>query len=98
MALVEHELYHAAQETDASGAPKFSRSTGRPVFVIRGQDVEEFVGVVVATGQMPQASVQSSTLQTGHQRSPKRRSHMRAAPANLGSPSPDHSPSRTRCR
>lgn len=46
MALVEHELYHAAQETDAFGAPKFSRSTGRPVFTIRGHDVEEFVGVV----------------------------------------------------
>lgn len=46
MALVEHELYHAAQDVDAFGAPKFSRSTGRPVFVIRGHDVEEFVGVV----------------------------------------------------
>ncbi|MHC2419731.1 hypothetical protein ACVMB2_003641 [Sinorhizobium meliloti] len=46
MALVEHELYHAAQETDAFGAPKFGRSTGRPVFTIRGHDVEEFVGVV----------------------------------------------------
>ncbi|RVJ93092.1 putative metallopeptidase [Sinorhizobium meliloti] len=46
MALVEHELYHAAQETDAFGAPKFSRSTGAPVFTIRGHDVEEFVGVV----------------------------------------------------
>jgi hypothetical protein len=46
MALIEHELYHAAQETDAFGAPKFSRSTGRPVFTIRGHDVEEFVGVV----------------------------------------------------
>ena len=46
MALVEHELYHAAQDVDAFGAPKFSRSTGRPVFVIRDHDVEEFVGVV----------------------------------------------------
>ncbi|MHA4731196.1 putative metallopeptidase [Ensifer adhaerens] len=46
MALVEHELYHAAQDVDAFGAPKFSKSTGRPVFVIRGHDVEEFVGVV----------------------------------------------------
>ncbi|WP_322886064.1 putative metallopeptidase (plasmid) [Sinorhizobium medicae] len=32
MGLVKHGLYHAAQETDAFGAPKFSRSTGRPVF------------------------------------------------------------------
>ncbi|MQV46648.1 putative metallopeptidase [Sinorhizobium medicae] len=46
MALVEHELYHSAQETDAFGAPKFSPSTGLPVFTIRGHDVEEFVGVV----------------------------------------------------
>ncbi|ASJ61546.1 hypothetical protein SMB554_20520 (plasmid) [Sinorhizobium meliloti] len=46
MALVEHELNHAAQATDAFGAPKFSRSTGRPVFTIRGHDGEEFVGVV----------------------------------------------------
>lgn len=45
-ALIEHELYHAAQDVDAFGAPKFSKSTGRPVFVIRGHDVEEFVGVV----------------------------------------------------
>ncbi|WP_029620631.1 putative metallopeptidase [Pseudorhizobium marinum] len=46
MALVEHELYHAAQDVDAFGAPKFSKSTGAPVFTIRGHDVEQFVGVV----------------------------------------------------
>lgn len=46
MALVEHELYHAAQERDAFGAPKFSRMTGLPVFTIMGHDVEQFVGVV----------------------------------------------------
>lgn len=45
-ALLEHELYHCAQDRDAYGAPKFSKSTGRPVFTIRGHDVEEFVGVV----------------------------------------------------
>lgn len=45
-ALVEHELYHCAQQRDAFGAPKFSKSTGRPVFELRGHDVEEFVGVV----------------------------------------------------
>lgn len=45
-ALIEHELYHAAQERDAFGAPKFSKSTGRPVFTLRSHDVEEFVGVV----------------------------------------------------
>lgn len=45
-ALVEHELYHAAQETDPFGAPKFRKSTGLPVFTLREHDVEEFVGVV----------------------------------------------------
>lgn len=44
--LIEHELYHCAQDRDTYGAPKFNQSTGRPSFVIRGHDVEEFVGVV----------------------------------------------------
>jgi hypothetical protein len=46
MALVEHELYHAAQDKDDFGQPKFSKSTGLPVFTVRGHDVEQFVGVV----------------------------------------------------
>lgn len=45
MALVEHELYHAGQELDAFGSPKFDRQ-GNPVFGMRSHDVEEFVGVV----------------------------------------------------
>ncbi|PWJ88389.1 hypothetical protein C8D77_111112 [Mesorhizobium loti] len=45
MALVEHETYHAGQERDAFGAPKF-RKSGLPAFAIRGHDVEEFIGVV----------------------------------------------------
>lgn len=45
-ALIEHELYHCAQDKDAFGAPRFSKSTGLPVYVMRGHDVEEFVGVV----------------------------------------------------
>lgn len=45
-ALVEHELYHCAQETDEFGAPKFKRDTGLPAFTLRGHDVEEFIGVV----------------------------------------------------
>lgn len=48
--LVEHELYHAGQAKDAFGAPRFSKSTGRPIFEIRGHDVEEFVGVVARYG------------------------------------------------
>jgi len=46
MALVEHELYHAGQERDVFGAPRFSKQTGKPIYGIRGHDVEEFVGVV----------------------------------------------------
>lgn len=45
-ALIEHELYHCAQDRDEFGAPRFSKQTGRPVFAMRGHDIEEFVGVV----------------------------------------------------
>ncbi len=44
-ALVEHELYHCAQDIDQYGAPKFTQD-GRPKFAIRGHDVEECTGVV----------------------------------------------------
>lgn len=44
-ALLEHELYHISQATDAFGAPKFNKE-GQPVLKLRGHDVEEFVGVV----------------------------------------------------
>ncbi|MFI7782645.1 hypothetical protein EN46_01960 [Citrobacter amalonaticus] len=45
-ALLEHELYHIAQERDEYGAPKFYRETGKPKLCLRGHDVEEFIGVV----------------------------------------------------
>ena len=45
-ALIEHELYHCAQQHDEFNSPKFSRDTGLPLFTMRGHDVEEFVGVV----------------------------------------------------
>jgi len=44
-ALLEHELYHAGQEIDEFGLPKFTQ-LGEPKFGIKGHDVEEFVGVV----------------------------------------------------
>lgn len=44
-ALVEHELYHAAQERDEFGSPAFTKD-GMPKLMIKGHDVEEFVGVV----------------------------------------------------
>jgi hypothetical protein len=46
MALLEHELYHAAQKRGEEGDPMFNRETGKPVWAIRGHDVEQFVGVV----------------------------------------------------
>lgn len=49
-ALIEHELYHCAQQVDAFGFPKFHRETGDPIWGIRGHDVEEFVGVVARYG------------------------------------------------
>jgi hypothetical protein len=45
-ALLEHELYHIAQDKDEFGAPKFYRDTGKPKLCMRGHDVEEFTGVV----------------------------------------------------
>lgn len=45
-ALIEHELYHIAQEEDEFGAPKFYRDSGLPKLCMRGHDVEEFTGVV----------------------------------------------------
>lgn len=45
-ALIEHELFHASQATDKFGAPAFNKQTGKPIWAIRGHDVEEFVGVV----------------------------------------------------
>ncbi len=48
--LVEHELYHCAQALDDFGSPRFSKDTGDPIFVIKGHDVEEFIGVVERYG------------------------------------------------
>ncbi|MDX4947166.1 putative metallopeptidase [Providencia manganoxydans] len=44
-ALVEHELYHIAQDIDEFGTPKFTQE-GMPKLRLRGHDVEEFIGVV----------------------------------------------------
>lgn len=45
----EHELFHCGQKLDEFGFPKF-RKDGRPVFSIRGHDVEEFVGIMKRYG------------------------------------------------
>lgn len=44
-AVPDHELYHCGQKLDDFGLPKFSKTTGKPVFGLRGHDVEEFVGI-----------------------------------------------------
>lgn len=54
-ALIEHELFHCAQALNEFGLPRFNKSTGKPVFTMRGHDVEEFVGVVRRYGITSQA-------------------------------------------
>lgn len=49
-ALLEHELMHCAQARDEFGAPRFNQQTGRPVFTIKGHDVEQFIGVIERYG------------------------------------------------
>lgn len=49
-AVIEHELYHCAQATMDTGAPRFSTKTGEPLFAIKGHDVEEFFGVAARYG------------------------------------------------
>lgn len=45
-AVCDHELYHCGQQRDIFGLPKFKKKTGKPVFGLRGHDVEEFVGIM----------------------------------------------------
>ena len=45
-ALIEHELYHGAQKRDRDGQLAFSEDSGRPLYALRGHDVEEHLGVV----------------------------------------------------
>ncbi|MBY0258555.1 putative metallopeptidase [Methylobacterium sp.] len=68
-AIVEHELYHAGQAKDRWGAPRFSKTTGEPVFEIRGHDVEEFVGVVARYGA-GHAAGQTAALVAAANRAP----------------------------
>lgn len=56
-ALLEHELFHAAQDLDLFGLPKFTKD-GRPVFGLRSHDVEEFIGVVKRYGAVSQEIAQ----------------------------------------
>ncbi len=47
--LVYHELSHAEQAKDKNGEPRFNEE-GRPVFSIKGHDIEEFSQVVLRYG------------------------------------------------
>lgn len=49
-ALLEHEMLHVAQKTDAFGDPIFDRETGKPLLAMKGHDVSEFVNVVQRYG------------------------------------------------
>lgn len=75
-ALVEHELTHCAQARNAFGAPRFSRSTGRPIFALRGHDVEEFVSVVRRYGPSPDVQLLVDAV---NQRPPFDVAHIAAA-------------------
>ncbi len=44
-AVPDHELYHCGQKRDVFGLPMFKRTTGKPVFGLRGHDEEQFVGI-----------------------------------------------------
>lgn len=68
-ALVEHELYHCAQARDEFGQPRFHRDTGRPIFAIRGHDVEEFVGVVRRYGAGASAGSTLELVEAARKRS-----------------------------
>lgn len=66
MALVEHELCHAGQALDLFGSPKFNRQTGRPIYALRGHDVEEFVSVVRRYGSTsPELDAMLEAVQEG---------------------------------
>jgi len=44
--LVYHELLHCIQKVDQYGTPRFDKQSGRPIWGLRGHDVEEFSATV----------------------------------------------------
>lgn len=54
-ALVEHEMFHMCQQLDEFGDPKFHKN-GKPIFAMRGHDVNEFIGVVRRYGPVDPAT------------------------------------------
>lgn len=54
--ITEHELGHAGQAKDEFGQPRFERKTGRPIFAMRGHDVETFVFLTERYGPIDNGS------------------------------------------
>ena len=48
--LMFHEMMHAGQAKDRWGSPRFNKDSGKPVWAIRGHDVEEFTATVSRYG------------------------------------------------
>ena len=64
LAVLEHELYHCAQDRTADGDPRFTQD-GEPVWGIRPHDTEEFAGVIqrYGVGASPNASPLASAIE-----------------------------------
>lgn len=63
----EHEYYHCGQARDEFGQPKY-RKDGRPVFGMRGHDVEEFVGIMERYGVEGGAGQSSAFIKASRKR------------------------------
>jgi hypothetical protein len=64
--LIYHEICHCVVAVDAYGAPKFSRTTGLPVWALTPHDVEEFNAVVRRYGAHTQAIQEFILASTEH--------------------------------
>lgn len=64
---VEHELLHCGQAADEFGSPRFRRD-GRPVFALKGHDVEEFVRVVERYGAGASGKATEQLVRAGSER------------------------------
>lgn len=67
LAVLEHELYHCAQDRTADGDPRFN-ADGEPVWGIRPHDLEEFAGVVLRYGHEARPDVAAFVEAVDHAR------------------------------
>lgn len=68
--LTYHELCHCVQSVDAYGAPRFSKTTGLPIFAISPHDIEEFDAVVRRYGAHTDGLQQFILAATEHYEKP----------------------------